>query len=283
MLYYDTCIPTGGKALMPGVILAVLDDPAVSARLLAAAARLAELSGGAVINALISRSPPLASITTEEVLTKQREALLRAEEQARAASLAEVFHDWAPSANGAAHLIDAEAVMTEAIAERGRAADFIVIEGPLRRYHGTAWQALLAALFETDRPVLVVPSRPDAQFGRRIAVAWRDDDRTIGAVLAAIRCLGHVEHLFMLSGQREGAARPRMPEIMVEHHIPAELFVLPIGRHAFGEALLGKAHELEADMIVMGAYVRDPVRRLVLGGLTQYMLTNTDLPLLMRH
>jgi nucleotide-binding universal stress UspA family protein len=283
MLYCDTCIPTGGKALMPGVILAVLDDPAASARLLAAAARLAELSGGAVINALISRSPPLASITSEEVLTKQREALLRAEEQARAASLAEVFRDWAPSANGAAHLIDAEAVVTEAIAERGRAADFIVMERPLRRYHGTAWEALLAALFETDRPVLVVPSRPDAQFGHRIAVAWRDDDRTIGAVLAAIRCLGHVEHLFMLSGQREGAARPRMPEIMVEHHIPAELFVLPIGRHAFGEALLGKAHELEADMIVMGAYVRDPVRRLVLGGLTQYMLTNTDLPLLMRH
>jgi nucleotide-binding universal stress UspA family protein len=269
---------------MPGVILAVLDDPAASARLLAAAARLAELSGGAVINALISRSPPLASIiASEEVLTKQREALLRAEEQARAASLAEVFRDWAPSANGAAHLIDAEAIVTEAIAERGRAADFIVIERPLRRYHGTAWLALLAALFETDRPVLVVPCRPAAQFGRRIAVAWRDDDRTIRAVLAAIRCLGHVEHLFMLSGRRDGAARPRMPEIVVEHHIPAELFVLPIGRHAFGEALLGKAHELEADMIVMGAYVRDPVRRLVLGGLTQYMLTNTDLPLLMRH
>jgi nucleotide-binding universal stress UspA family protein len=269
---------------MPGVILAVLDDPAASARLLAAAARLAELSGGAVINALISRSPPLASIIAgEEVLTKQQEALLRAKEQTRAASLAEVFRDWAPNAKGTAHLIDAEATVTDAIAERGRAADFIVIERPLRRYHGTAWQALLAALFGTDRPVLVVPSRPAAQFGRRIAVAWRDDDRTIRAVLAAIRCLGHVEHLFMLSGQREGAARPRMPEIVVEHHIPAELFVLPIGRHAFGEALLGKAHELEADMIVMGAYVRDPVRRLVLGGLTQYMLTNTDLPLLMRH
>jgi nucleotide-binding universal stress UspA family protein len=36
-------------------------------------------------------------------------------------------------------------------------------------------------------------------------------------------------------------------------------------------------------MIVMGAYARDPVRRLVLGGLTRFMLINTDLPLLMRH
>ena len=45
----------------------------------------------------------------------------------------------------------------------------------------------------------------------------------------------------------------------------------------------GKAHELGADMIAMGAYARDPVRRLVLGGLTKYMLANSDLPLLMRH
>jgi nucleotide-binding universal stress UspA family protein len=269
---------------MPGVILAVLDNPAAAPGLLTAAGRLAELSGGAAINALIARSPPLASIiASEQVLTKQREAILRAEEQARAASLTEVFRNWSPRANGAAHLIDVESGVTDAIVQRGPAADFVVIEQPMRRYGGTAWQAMLAGLFETDRPVLVVPSRPSPDFGRRIAVAWRDDDRTIRAVLAAMRCLGHVERLFMLSGQREGAARPEMPEIVVEHRIPADLFVLPVGQPAFGEALLGKAHELGADMIVMGAYVRDPVRRLVLGGLTRYMLANADLPLLMRH
>jgi nucleotide-binding universal stress UspA family protein len=269
---------------MPGVILALLDDPTAAPRLLAAAARLAEVSGGAAINALIARSPPLASIiASEEVLTKQRETLLRAEEQGRATRLTEVFRNWAPHANGGAHLIDVEAVVTDAIMQRGPAADFVVIEQPIRRYRGTAWQAMLAALFETDRPVLVVPPNPSPQFGRRIAVAWRDDDRTIRAVLAAMRCLGHVEQLFVLAGQREGAARPPMPRIVVEHGVAAELLVLPVDGQAFGKALLGKAHELGADMIVMGAYVHDPVRRLVLGGLTRYMLINSDLPLLMRH
>jgi nucleotide-binding universal stress UspA family protein len=272
------------KALMPGIILALLDDPTTAPRLLAAAARLAELSGGAAINALIARAPPLASIiASEEVLTKQREALLWAEEQVRAGSLTEVFRNWAPYTKSGAHLIDVEAIVTDAIVRHGPAADFVVIEQPVRRYRGTAWQAMLVALFETDRPVLVVPSNPSPLFGRRIAVAWRDDDRTIRAVLAAMRCLGDVAQLFVLAGQREGAVRPQMPQIVVEHRIPAELLVLPVGRQAFGEALLDRAHELGADMIVMGAYVHDPIRRLVLGGLTRYMLMNSDLPLLMRH
>jgi nucleotide-binding universal stress UspA family protein len=209
--------------------------------------------------------------------------LLRAEEQARAASLAEVLRNWAPHAAGGVHLIDVEAVVTDAIMQRGAAADFVVIAQPVHRYRGPAWQAMLAALFATDRPVLVVPPNCAPRFGRRIAVAWRDDDRTVRAVLAAMRCLGDVAQLFVLAGQRADAARPQMPQIVVEHRVAAELLVLPVDGQAFGATLLGKAHELGADMIVMGAYAHDPVRRLVLGGLTRYMLTNSDLPLLMRH
>jgi nucleotide-binding universal stress UspA family protein len=268
---------------MPGVILAVLDHPEETPGLLTAASCLADLIGGAVINALIVRTPPQATITSEEVLTKRRESHIRAQEQARATAITEAFEDWSRSASSAAHLIDIEAVAAEVVAERGPGADFVVIAQPVRRYFGTTSQSIPAALFETDRPVLVVPPGHTKSFGRRIAVAWRDDNRTIRAVLAAMRCLGHVERLFVLAGQREGAARPQMPEILVEHRVPAELFVLPVDRHGFGEALLGKAHDLDADMIVMGTYARDPVRRLVLGGLTKYMLANSNLPLLMRH
>jgi hypothetical protein len=268
---------------MPGVILVVLDHPEETCGLLTAASCLADLIGGAVINALIVRTLPQATITTEEILTEQRETYIRAQEQLRAAAITEAFRDWSRSAISVARISDVEAVAAEAVAERGPGADFVVIGQPVRRHYGTSAQAISSALFETDRPVLVVPPRYTKDFGRSIAVAWRDDNRTIRAVLATMRCLGHVERLFVLAGQRDGAARPQMPEILLEHRVPAELSVLPIGRHAFGVALLGKAHELGADMIAMGAYARDPVRRLVLGGLTKYMLANSDLPLLMRH
>jgi nucleotide-binding universal stress UspA family protein len=36
-------------------------------------------------------------------------------------------------------------------------------------------------------------------------------------------------------------------------------------------------------MLVMGAYAHSPLRELILGGVTLYMLEQADLPVLMRH
>jgi nucleotide-binding universal stress UspA family protein len=36
-------------------------------------------------------------------------------------------------------------------------------------------------------------------------------------------------------------------------------------------------------MLVMGAYAHSPLRELILGGVTQFMLGHADLPVLMRH
>jgi nucleotide-binding universal stress UspA family protein len=36
-------------------------------------------------------------------------------------------------------------------------------------------------------------------------------------------------------------------------------------------------------MLVMGAYQHHPLRELLLGGVTRFMLNHADLPVLMRH
>jgi nucleotide-binding universal stress UspA family protein len=268
---------------MSGAILALLDDPTAAPQLLAAAAPLAELCrhGDRCADC------PFAAARKHHCQRRSPDETARGVVAGRGTCAVgqplEIFRNWALRANGRAQLNDIEAVVTDAFARHGPAADFVVIERPLRRYRGAAWQAMLAALLETDRPVLVVPPNLDPQFGRRIAVAWRGDDRTIRAVLAAMRCLGDVAQLFVPAGQREGADPPQTPQIIVEHRVAADLLVLPIVGQGFGETLPGNAHELGADMIVMRAYAHDPVRRLVLGGLTRYMPTNCDLPLLMRH
>ena len=59
---------------MSGVILAVPDRPDVAPRVLAAAARLAEITSAGRINVLAIRTPPLSAIVvSEEVLTAERE------------------------------------------------------------------------------------------------------------------------------------------------------------------------------------------------------------------
>lgn len=271
---------------MASVILAVLDHPGAAAALLAGAQRLAETCGGARINALVVRAPPETLISpSEEVLTEERETRLRALEATRATRLREVFDAWAALLPKAitADWIDIDGIAELLVEERGRRADYLVIEHPSRRDYGTSWHALRAALFATSRPVLVVPTHHAATFGHRVAIAWRNDERATKAVLSSLPFLRQADKVFILAGARPGADAPSLPAILSEHGVAAELHVLPIEAGAFGAALLHKAHELGADMLVMGAYQHSPLRELLLGGVTRFMLSNGNLPVLMRH
>ena len=168
------------------------------------------------------------------------------------------------------------------IGERGSRADLIVAGQPLEDDR-LARQAFSAALFGTDRPVLLVPPGSTADFGRRVAIAWRDEKGAVKAVIPVLRWLAGAEQVHVLMGVRDGRPEPGMPRILLEHGISAELHVLPIGSEPFGQTLLNAVHQLSADMLVMGAYVHSPLRELILGGVTRYMLDHADLPVLMRH
>jgi nucleotide-binding universal stress UspA family protein len=272
---------------MPGVILTLLERPAASPGLLAASACLAELMGGARIEVLAVRVPPESTILpSEEVLTTRHAACIRDREAARVAALRQAFDAWSASGHAAgssAEWHDLEALVDATLKERGARADVIVLRRPADNDRRPAWQEIHTALFETDRPVLVVPPDAPAPFGRRVAIAWRDDRPATRAVLAALRCRRVPQQVFVIAGVRPGAPEPTLPDILREHGIDAELHVLPVGPGVFGEALLAKAHALGVDMLVMGAYRHSPLRERLLGGVTRTMLGHADLPILMRH
>lgn len=271
---------------MAGVVLVALHRPDDAPRLLTAAATLAQLAGAGRVIGLCARLPPRETILpTEEILTAQQEARLRAEERQRGEAVKARFETWRSATPVAAEWVDVESRADRAVGEWGRRADYIVLGRPGERMGETARQALHAALFDTARPVLLVPAEtPPAPFGRRVAIAWRDDPGTLRAVLAALRCLGRAEQIHVLAGRKDDAAMPRLPDVLDEHGIAAELHVLPItGQTRFGEALAAKARELGCDMLVMGAFVHHPTLTLVFGGVTRHMLAHAEIPVLMRH
>jgi nucleotide-binding universal stress UspA family protein len=197
-----------------------------------------------------------------------------------------IFDAWKPAAgrpDGSVKWLDIEAVAAGLITEWGRRADIIVMEQPGRHEYGTTWQALPAALFETDRPVLLVPPGRPAPFGRHVAIAWRDDPHATRAVLSALRFAAAATSIHLLAGVRPGSPRLRTPDILAEHGIAAQVQMIPIGAAPFGSALLAAAHALGADMLVMGAFAHSQWRELILGGVTRHMIAHADLPVLMRH
>jgi nucleotide-binding universal stress UspA family protein len=250
---------------MSDVILVVLERQTAAAGLLRAAARLAELVGRARINVLGAAAPLPQDETT---------------------AMKNTFESWLTGVRGpdfAVQWLSGEGTVEARIEESGRRADFIVIAQPDPDGSSTSRQALRAALCHTERPLLIVPFAQTAPFGGCVAIAWRDDQRAVRAVIPALRFLARAARVHVLSGVRAGAERPALPRILIEHGIRAELHVLPIGPAPFGKDLLAKAHELGADMLVMGAHLRSPLMELMLGGVTRYMLSHTEIPVLMRH
>jgi nucleotide-binding universal stress UspA family protein len=266
----------------------MLDHPEAANGLLAAARRLADLAGGSRISVLVARVPPVSTILpSEEVLTRDKEARLRAGETARAADLKAIFDAW-NTTEGTADWLDIEAGSRDLVVERGKRADLIVLERPGQHQYGISWQALPAALFDTDRPVVVIPpvvipTGPGPALGQRVAIAWRDDPHATRAVLSALRYATPETSIHLLAGVRPGSPKPHIPAILIEHGLTASLEIIPIGDGPFGSTLLARARDIGADMLVMGAYAHSPWRQMILGGVTRWMVAHADLPVLMRH
>jgi nucleotide-binding universal stress UspA family protein len=269
---------------MADVILVLLRRPEMADTLLRAALRIAQLMRGSHVNVLAVREPIEVSALAAEALIAEAESIVRArqQEQQRVSALRSIFDTWAEGSEAEAKWAEAEGSAPTIIGERGSRADLIVAGQPLADDR-LARQTFSAALFGTDRPVLLVPAGSPETFGRRVAIAWRDEKRAINAIIPALRYLADAEKVDVVMGVRDRASGPAMPRVLLEHGIAAELHVLPIGSEPFGQTLLKATHQLGADMLVMGAYAHSPLRELILGGVTRYILEHADLPVLMRH
>jgi nucleotide-binding universal stress UspA family protein len=273
---------------MADLILVVLSNPERSTALLNAASSLAQLLGPANITAL-AIEPPLdvRPLTTEPFFAEAAHILGPAEQDPeRIPKLKSAFEQWTRAARASGQTLRWDESVGDAaniIEEKGKRADFIVIARPEANDDRPARHGFHTALLATERPVLVIPPVPAAPIGRRVAIAWRDDRRAVKALVPALRFLAQAQAVHVLAGARASKPRPELPSVLAEHGIGATLQVLPIGDGPFGQVLLNAAHDFDADLLVMGAYAHSPLREMILGGVTRYMLKHADLPILMRH
>jgi nucleotide-binding universal stress UspA family protein len=273
---------------MVDVLVAVLGRRETAASVLHAAVRLAELAGGAHITALAVDAPsPAGPLMAEALMAELGDvATARGQDRARIGTLKATFDAWAAVAPPAGTTVAWQRIAgpANAVVEQwGRRADLIAIARPLNDDDEPTRHGFRTALLHTGRPVLVVPPGPPTPFGRRVAIAWRDDGRTVKAVLPALRYLAGAERMHLLTGVRPGAAAASVPALFADRGIDAELHILPIGDGPFGGSLLEKLHGLGADLLVMGAYAYSRLQELIFGGVTQYLLAHADVPVLMRH
>ncbi len=149
------------------------------------------------------------------------------------------------------------------------------------------WQVMCeAGLFESGRPVLVMPGQSNSTLGETILLAWNGGTETARAISMSMPFLAQAKKVLVLTV--EGATVPGPPGDAVAQHlkrngIRASSKTVGLGGRVAGEVIVNEAQDLGADLIVKGAYTNSRLRQLVFGGATRYLLGKASLPLLLAH
>lgn len=149
-----------------------------------------------------------------------------------------------------------------------------------------------AALFNTGRSVLIVrPGNSDAPAklaGGCCAIAWNGTPEATRALINARPVIAAAREVHIFVTDDSPSDDPaRLPDAargyLAAHGIDAKLDLVEVGHRSAAEAVMERVRELGCDTLVMGAYGHSVFREMVLGGFSEYMLRNCEIPLIVSH
>lgn len=181
--------------------------------------------------------------------------------------------------------------LTDVVAARARYSDLTVLPLPYGKTRSVADEAMTeAALFEGMAPVLVVPPGgiTTAQ-PKRIVLAWNQSREALVAARRALPFLKRADmvQIVVVDPPTHGPERSdpggHLCQLLVRHGVKAEVSVLARTLPHVSDVLARQVRDLDADLLVMGAYGHSRFREAILGGTTRDMLENAEVPVFLAH
>jgi nucleotide-binding universal stress UspA family protein len=172
------------------------------------------------------------------------------------------------------------------IGSYGRVFDLIALGRPGRAAQNPRMPPLEAALFDSGRPVLIVPSTAPQSLTRNVLVAWNhstEQARTNAFALPLLRLAERVTVLTVEGGTTPGPSGEDATRHLRRNGVKATAVTLKPGTRSTGEVILDHAKTNGCDLLVKGAYTQSRLRQMMFGGATRHILANATLPVLMAH
>lgn len=144
------------------------------------------------------------------------------------------------------------------------------------------------ALFNSGRPVIVVPRSGGSTRPGRISIAWDGSARSARAVADAVPLLRSAQKtsVVIIGGEKDlsrAASGEDLLAYLAAHDVAAELVKLQASGGDVAATLRRQVAESGSEMIVMGAFVHSRFRQAILGGVTRSLLQDSPVPLLLAH
>ena len=206
-----------------------------------------------------------------------------AEERQRVTAVKQAFDDRAKGL--ASEWRSADDSGPTAIGTIGRAYDLIVLPQPggLPKMPESVFET---ALFDSGRPVLVVPPGFNGMVGKRILFAWNGSTESARAISLAMPVLTGAEtiEVFSVEGAMvPGPSSAEIAESLRSHGLNVTSQHVKPGAKTAGQTIIDRAQGLGADLIVKGAYTQSRLRQMIFGGVTRDLILTSPLPVLFSY
>lgn len=168
----------------------------------------------------------------------------------------------------------------------GRVFDLIVLGRPGRAPQNPRMAPLEAALFESGRPVLIVPPETPKTIGRNILVAWNGSTEQAYTNVFAMPLLRKAEQVTVLAvegGMTPGPNADQAAQHLRRNGIKATALTVKPESRTTGEVILDRCGKLGCDLLIKGAYTQSRLRQLIFGGTTRHILANATVPVFSAH
>ena len=167
----------------------------------------------------------------------------------------------------------------------GRVFDLIVVEQP-EKLASIAEATLEDALFESGRPVLMVPQRAPTTLGEVIAIAWNGSTETALTVALGMPFLKQARHVVIVAVGAQHMPEPgpegeELARTLERHGIDVSLRTAVGRQKPQGKSFLKEALAGGADLLLKGAYTQSRIRQMIFGGATRHIIMEANLPVLM--
>ncbi|MBC7133770.1 MAG: universal stress protein [Roseovarius sp.] len=177
------------------------------------------------------------------------------------------------------------------VGARARFADLVILPQPYGEGRGAELEpATESALFEGRTPVLIAPAgAAPVPEPRRILLGWNESSEALGAARAALPLLRGAEsvHVVVIDPPAHGPNRSDpgglLSQYLARHGVKVEIDVLSKTLPRVSDVLLRHVTDMDADMMVMGAYGHSRFREAIFGGATRDMLERATVPVFMAH
>ena len=259
----------------------------VNAALMLAREHAAHLTGVAIVSR--PYIPAYAEVEIGMEIIKERQQQMRDALE----DVGAVFDEQAGQSGVTGEWRILEGEPSDILSEQARYSDLMVLS-----QDETANDILLGGqeipervILTSGRPARIVPRiYKDEQIGKHVLVGWDRGRMAARAVHDSLSVLQTAEKVTIMTANpttnesgNGGISGADLAVHLARHGVSVEADHTVSEDLDIGDLLLSRAADLQADLIVLGAYGHARWRKLVLGGVTKHMLEHMPVPVLMSH